>query len=158
MSRLQRGERPQPVSAGLPARLISVVALGLSAVCCSPPPKTAAPDPADLLQSLPAAEPAKYERIVDMRNWRNPYLIVRADGVALLDPADSAEILLKPDEVLAALAYLPASAWPYGRVVAVSENGPRSSEQDGVAVRRNKGIVGGILEGAHIAIDWVPSP
>lgn len=92
-----------------------------------------------------------------MRNWRNPYLIVRTDGVALLDPADSAEILLKSDEVLAALARLPASAWPYGRVVAVSESGPRSSEQDGVAIRRNKGIVGGILEAAHVAIDWVPS-
>jgi len=92
-----------------------------------------------------------------MRNWRNPYLVLRTDGVALLDPADSAEILLKPDDLLAALARLPASAWPYGRVVAISETGVRSSEQDGIAIRRNKGIVGGILEGAHIAIDWVPS-
>ncbi len=92
-----------------------------------------------------------------MRNWHNPYLVVRTDGVALLDPADSAEVLLKPDEVLPALARLPASAWPYGRVVAVSESGLRGSEQDAVAIRRNKGIVGGILESAHVAIDWVPS-
>jgi hypothetical protein len=26
-----------------------------------------------------------------------------------------------------------------------------------VAIRRNKGIVGGILQGAHVAIKWVPS-
>jgi hypothetical protein len=142
----------------LPARLASVVVLVASAVACSPPQeKTPAPDPVALLQAVPQADPGKYERIVDMRNWRNPYLVLRTDGVALLDSADSAEILLKPDEVLAALARLPASAWPYGRVVAISETGVRSSEQDGIAIRRNKGIVGGILEGAHVAIDWVPS-
>ena len=45
------------------------------------------------------------------------------DGVALLDAADNAEIILKPDELLPALAALPASNWPYGRVVAAAENG-----------------------------------
>jgi hypothetical protein len=64
---------------------------------------------------------------------------------------------LKTDDLLAALAKLPASNWPYGRVVAAQENGVRASKQDGVAIRRNKGIVGGILEGAHIAVEWVPS-
>ena len=92
-----------------------------------------------------------------MKAWKNPYLIVRSDGVALLDAADNAEIHLKPDELLPALARLPASNWPYGRVVAAAENSTRSSEQDAVAIRRNKGIVGGMLEGAHIAVKWVPS-
>ena len=59
--------------------------------------------------------------------------------------------------LFAALAHLPASAWPYGRVVAVAESGLRSSEPDNVAIRRNKGIVGGILAGAHVAVDWIPS-
>ena len=93
-----------------------------------------------------------------MKNWRNPYLIVRADGVALFDRADSAEIILKPAELLPALANLPASNWPYGRVVAATEAGVRASEQDGVAIRRNRGILGGMLEGAHIAVKWVPTP
>jgi len=92
-----------------------------------------------------------------MKKWRNPYLIIRTDGVGLLDPADNAEILLKPEELLDQLAQLPASAWPYGRVVAVAENSTRKSEQDGVAIRRNKGIIGGILESAQIAIEWVPA-
>ena len=91
-----------------------------------------------------------------MKNWRNPYLIVRADGVALFDVADSAEIVMKPDELLPALAKLPASNWPYGRVVAAAEAGVVGSERDGVAIRRNKGIVGGLLQGAHIAIEWIP--
>ena len=123
---------------------------------CAPQQKSPAPDPAALLQSVPPADPAKYERIVDMKTWGNPYLVLRTDGVGLFDPADNAEILLKPDEMLAALARLPASAWPYGRVVAVAENGSSGSDPDGVAVRRTRGIVGGILAGAHIAIDWVP--
>ncbi len=91
-----------------------------------------------------------------MKKWKNPYLIVRADGVALYDSTDSAEILLKADELLPALAKLPASNWPYGRVVAAAES-VRKSEEDGVAIRRNKGIVGGMLEGAHVAVKWVPA-
>jgi hypothetical protein len=92
-----------------------------------------------------------------MKKWRNPYIIVRTDGVALWDGADSAEIMLKPDELLSALARLPASNWPYGRVVAAAESSHRASEQDGIAIRRNKGIVGGILEGAHVDVKWVPA-
>lgn len=114
------------------------------------------PDPESVLAAIPPANSVQYQHVQDMKKWRNPYLIVRADGVALFDVADSAEIILKPDELLPALAKLPASNWPYGRVVAAAENDVRSSEQDGIAIRRNKGIVGGLLEGAHIAVRWVP--
>ena len=93
-----------------------------------------------------------------MKNWQNPYLIIRADGVVLYDVADNAEIALKTDDLLTELAKLPASNWPYGRVVAAVEAiGKNASEQEKVAIRRNKGIVGGMLQGAHIAVDWVPS-
>ena len=125
--------------------------------CSSQPDAAPAPDPSTVLQAIPPADAARYERIQDMKTWRNPYLIVRKDGVVLLDSADNAEIHLKTDELLAALARLPASNWPYGRVVAAAESGARSSEQDRVAIRRNKGIVGGILEGAHVAVKWVPA-
>ena len=127
------------------------------AACSSPQNAPKAPDPEAVLQALPQAVPAQYDRIQDMKRWRNPYLIVRADGVALYDSADRAEILLKTDEVLPALARLPASDWPYGRVVAAAEIGVRASEQEGIAIRRNKGIVGGLLESAHVAVKWVPS-
>jgi hypothetical protein len=135
----------------------AVLLLGFCIGCSSKPSDAPAPDPSALLQTLPPADPAKYERIQDMKKWRNPYLIVRTDGVALLDAADSAEIILKTDELLAGLARLPASNWPYGRVVAAAEGSVRASEQDAVAARRNRGIVGGILQGAHIAVKWVPA-
>jgi hypothetical protein len=123
---------------------------------CTNQPVPQAPDPQTILQAIPPADSAKYHHIRDMKNWRNPYLIVRADGVALFDVVDSAEIVMKPDELLPALAKLPASNWPYGRVVAAAEAGV-GPEQDRVAIRRNKGIVGGLLQGAHIAVEWVPA-
>jgi len=136
----------------------SLVLVGITLVACSSQQNAARPpDPTAVLQAIPAADPAQFGRIHDMKNWRNPYLIVRPDGVALLDAADSAEIRLKPDELLAELAALPASNWPYGRVVAATEDSARASEQDAVAIRRNRGIVGGMLEGAHVTVKWVPA-
>jgi hypothetical protein len=94
----------------------------------------------------------------DMKGWRNPYLIVAAEGVALLDPDNHEEHLLKPEELAPALAQLPASAWPYGRVVAVAENGQRASvADDAVKVRKNRALVAGTLESMHVLINWVPS-
>ena len=141
----------------LRARRAAVLLASMALLACSERAAPPAPDPQAVLQTIPSADPAKYEHIHDMKAWRNPYLIVRTDGVAIYDSVDSAEILVKPDDLLAALAKLPASYWPYGRVVAAQENPARASEQDGIAIRRNKGIAGGLLEGAHIAIKWVPS-
>jgi len=137
---------------------LAIAVLTAATLCaCSQQQTIHAPDPRSLLQAIPAANSAQYDHIRDMRTWRNPYLIVRTDGVALYDVADNAEIRLKPDELLPALAKLPASNWPYGRVVAATETNGRSSDQDAVAIRRNKGIIGGILEGAHIDVKWVPA-
>jgi hypothetical protein len=134
-----------------------ILLLGISLVACTSgqnAPKPPAPEA--VLQAIPAADQAQIDHMRDMKNWRNPYLIVGTDGVALLDVADNAEIRLKPAELLPALAALPASNWPYGRVVAATENSG-ASEQERVEIRRNRGIVGGMLEGAHVAIKWVPS-
>ena len=143
---------------GKSLRIGSAVVLAcISLVACSSHQDAAKPPtPEVVLQAIPAADQAQVERIRDMKNWRNPYLIVRPDGVALLDAADSAEIRLKPAELLPALAALPASNWPYGRVVAATENA-KASQQDQVEIRRNRGIVGGMLRGAHVAIKWLPS-
>jgi len=140
-------------------RALCLLVLGLGLVLCGCTTETGprAPDPKTVLQTIPPADSTKYGHIQDMKNWRNPYLIVRADGVALFDVADSAEIVLKPDDLLPELAKLPASNWPYGRVVAATENRVRGSDQDAVAIRRNKGILGGLLQGAHIDVKWVPT-
>ena len=59
--------------------------------------------------------------------------------------------------MLNALAQLPASAWPYGRAVAILvDEKATSSEPDKIALRRNRGIVAGDLQSAHVAIRWIP--
>ena len=138
-------------------RTAILVWLSLVGAACNSKQAVGAPDPSAVLEAIPAADSAQYQNIQEMKKWRNPYLIVRADGVTLYDAADNAEILLKTDEVLAALGKLPAANWPYGRVVAAAESNDRKTEQDAVAIRRNKGIVGGILQGAHVAVKWVPA-
>lgn len=93
--------------------------------------------------------------MIDMKGWQNPYLIIKADGVALLDAGNHEERLLKPAGLTQELAKLPPSAWPYGRVVAVTENGVRNSESD-VLIRKNRALVAGTLESLHVLINWIP--
>jgi hypothetical protein len=108
-----------------------------------------------LLRSIVPADPQKYPPAA--KQWSNPYLVIRADRVGLLsNAAPNEEQVLKPEEVLNALAQLPASAWPYGRAVAILvEEKQTSSPQEKVALRRNRGIVEGDLDEAHVAIRWM---
>lgn len=90
-----------------------------------------------------------------MNNWQNPYLAIRENGIALVDFGNNEERILKGDQVLDALAALPSSAWPYGRVVAVEET-DRGTPEQRVEVRRNRAVVAGTLESAHVLIHWIP--
>jgi hypothetical protein len=138
--------------AGLVFALVFDVMMSVALPACSrqdaPPP----PDAATLLQAIPAADPAKH--------WGNPYLVIRTDAVGLLTSVTAnEEQILKPEEVLNALARLPASAWPYGRAVAILvDEKPSASEADKIAIRRSRGIVAGDLEGARVAINWITAP
>jgi hypothetical protein len=118
-----------------------------------------ASDAVTQLQAIAPADPAQLASLQGNKHWSNPYLVVRPEGVGLLTGvAANEEQILKPEEVLRALAQLPASAWPYGRAVAILVDAkPTSSEQDKIALRRNRGIVAGELESAHVVINWIPS-
>jgi hypothetical protein len=138
---------------------IVLAAAALATVSCSRPPQIAdqaATSPEARIQQIPPADPQKYAGTRATKEWQNPYLIIKADGVALLDVANHEEHLLKPEELSQALAKLPASAWPYGRVVAATENSVRAPGDD-VLIRKNRGIVAGTLESMHVLINWVPS-
>jgi hypothetical protein len=121
----------------------------------APPPL----DAAAVLQRVTVADPAKYPSLQETRHWSNPYLVIRPDAVGLLSSVDAnEEQILKPGEVLKALAGLPASAWPYGRAVAILvDEKATTSEADKIAIRRSRGIVAGDLAGAHVAIQWIPA-
>ena len=126
---------------------------------CSRQKVEAAPDAVSQLQAVAPADPAKFPVLKESKHWSNPYLVVRPAAVGLLtDVAANEEQFVKPEEVLKALAQLPAAAWPYGRAVAILVDAKAtSSEQDKIALRRNRGIVAGELQSAHVAINWIPS-
>jgi hypothetical protein len=147
---------------GLPAGIVSVLVfdlmMSLALPACSRQNVPAPPDAATLLRGIPAADPAVSS--LYPKHWSNPYLVIRADAVGLLTSVTAnEEQILKPEEVLDALARLPASAWPYGRAVAILvDEKPAASEADKIAIRRSRGIVAGDLEGAKVAINWVSAP
>jgi hypothetical protein len=136
-----------------------VLVLAASVSGCSRQSSPPSPDPAALLHSIAPADTSKYPPLQEAKHWGNPYLVIRTDRIALLTGvAANEEQILKPDEVLNALAQLPASAWPYGRAVAVLvDEKPASPEPDKIALRRNRGIVEGDLESAQVDIRWIPS-
>lgn len=135
----------------------AVVVLASCSAPESPDPDALEASAAARILAIPPATPEKYRGMVDMKGWRNPYLIIRADGVALLDPDNHLERILKPGELTQALGNLPPTAWPYGRVVAVTENGVRGSADDSVKIRQNRALVAGTLESMHVLINWIPS-
>ena len=134
----------------------AVVVLASCSASKSPDPAALEASAAARILAIPPATPEKYRGMVDMKGWRNPYLIIRADGVALLDPENHLERILKPGELTQALGNLPPAAWPYGRVVAVTENGLRGSADDSVKIRQNRALVAGTLESMHVLINWIP--
>lgn len=135
--------------------LLSLIALTLVG-CAKPPSAAPAIDFAARLQSIPSADPAKFGNAHDFKSWQNPYLVIGKDGVSMLDFAHNEQRSLKLEELPQALAGLPPSAWPYGRVVALAEDKP-SAPDDDVRIRKNRGVVAGTLESLHILINWVPS-
>ncbi len=134
-----------------------IVALVAGLAGCTHPSEAAQPDAATRLRMIPEADAAKYPPLEEGKHWSNPYLVIRRDDVGLLsDVAANEEQLLKPEEVLKTLAQLPAQAWPYGRAVAILvDDKNATSEQDKASLRRNRGIVEGDLEMAHVAIRWI---
>ena len=143
-------------------RLLVLFLLLVSLLSCSPsgsaPTQPAVSDPAARLQAIPAASPEKYHNMKNMRDWKNPTLIVREDGIGLLDLANHEIHILKPEDVPTALANLPSSAWPYGRVVAVQLNAMVSdAEQDKIRMRENRALLIGTLESLKITVNEVPS-
>ena len=126
-----------------------------AAVIPGPPLPPAAPAGGPQLDaSIPADDPAAYADVRDAADWRNPYLIVRADGVEILSGGTSR--VVPADALAEALASLPGSAWPYGRVVAVQEQSIRSGDDDD-AIRRSKEICEAELRGLGVAASWWPS-
>ncbi len=106
---------------------------------------------------IPPPDPNKYERIQDAANWRNPYVNVFAEELEFTClAAGTRNKRIQPTELETTLALLPVSAWPYGRVVAVSEAGVRVPS-DTPHIKANVTKVTKTLESLGVAANWWPS-
>ena len=134
-----------------------LLALALAGCKSSPPPPKASPAAAAALQAIPAVDRSTYQLPRDLNDWKNPYLVIRNDGVGLLDLPNNQIHIFDPNEIPDALAKLPPGAWPYGRIVAIAEAAPTNNTEDERAtIRKNRAIVAGALQGMQVLIHWVP--
>ncbi|MDE3187529.1 MAG: hypothetical protein KGM96_08415 [Acidobacteriota bacterium] len=107
------------------------------------------------LATIPLPTKSMYVDVHEPGAWQNPFLSVEADSLNLRitladanpstmgqgtmlrpEAARRQEVQLRPAELADAVVALPASAWRYGRVIAVAE-APGTSPKDRVKVRRN---------------------
>jgi len=81
-------------------------------------------------------DPQKYHSVRDAKDWKNPYLVVRRDGIEILGMTPLGRAIAV-ESVTGVLDRLPASASPYGLVVAVQDIGIVSSRADLANIEAN---------------------
>jgi hypothetical protein len=108
-----------------------------------------------LREQIPDADPKKYQGIHDGKDWKNPCLMVRADGVVISGVNDGNPIPVKAIE--AALEKLPDSAWPYGSVVAVEDYRSAMSGPDRSQIEANKALLEPLLDELGIIPGFRPA-
>jgi hypothetical protein len=126
--------------------------------CSKPAPAPEAQThPPTGLESIPQADPSKYPKLSHMVDWKNPYLVVREDGIGIVDLSNREIHMLKSEEIPAELVSLPSSAWPYGRVVMVAQAIPKSpSEQTKADLRKNRALLLGTLH--ELEVEYYEAP
>ena len=103
---------------------------------------------------IPPADPGKYRNVRDASDWNNPFLTITVDG---FDIRFHGGQMRGPLSTLArTLVGLPDSAWPYGRILAASENGVQPSCGSEL-IKRNKEEADQILKELGVTVDWWPS-
>jgi hypothetical protein len=139
--------------------LVPCLLLGVLAACSKPPAETPATEARQLtgLESIPPADPSKYPNLSEMTGWKNPYLVVREDGIGFVDLSNREIHILKPEEIPAELVSLPSSAWPYGRVVLIAQAVPKdATDQSKAELRKNRALLLGTLKELDVPFREAP--
>jgi hypothetical protein len=138
--------------------LASFLSAAIAFVSYSPPTsiqKVADTGASPLKNRIPPPDPNKYLSVRDARDWRNPYLMVQANGIRPIS-ATMETRAMSPADIVAYLEKLPSMAWPYGLVVAVQENGIRAGDDD-ARIKRNREELVRLLEKAGVKVALWPS-
>src|SRR5690349_15536807 len=82
-----------------------------------------------LRDRIPKPDPNKYHSVRDAADWKNPYLIVRPDGIEIIGMTPVGRGIAV-ESIPGVLERLPDSAWPYGLIVAVQDLGILAGKAD----------------------------
>ena len=108
-----------------------------------------------LRERIPDADPKKYRGINDGKDWKNPCLIVRAEGV-VISGVNDVENPIPMKAVAAALEDLPDSAWPYGSVVAVQDYRMAAPEPERSRIEANQMLLEPLLAELGVVAGFRP--
>ena len=106
-----------------------------------------------------AAAPQRYKAIRDAKDWENPCLVIRRDGIEVIAkqlPSGRQTVAVADLERM--LIGLPLTAWPYGRVAAVQEISIRAGDRsDDKPIADNLDAALVILKKLDVTVDRRPS-
>jgi len=142
--------------------VLAVVFACFASAGCSKPPQPVQPAAAETtkttgLESIPPPDPRKYPDFANMSGWKNPYFVVRDDGIGRVDLSNHEVHILEPEQIPAELVSLGSDAWPYGRVVLVAEAKPKdANDRTKAEIRKNRGLLVGTLKELDVAIQEAP--
>jgi hypothetical protein len=108
----------------------------------------------------PRIKPAvaqRYKAVRDARKWENPYLMVGADSIVVRAKGLAGLKIIPVEELEQTLMELPVTAWPYGKVVAVQENGDRADRSDDKPIADNVAAARATLKKLGLTFDKWPS-
>jgi hypothetical protein len=108
-----------------------------------------------LQDRIPRPDPKKYRSVRNATDWKNPYLIVRPDGIEIVGMIPGRAIAV--ESVHGVLERLPDSAWPYGLIVALQDVGILSGKTDLPRIEATRTKLLKLLKQLGIAVDRWPS-
>jgi hypothetical protein len=136
---------------------VIAAAVGLSSVLGS---QTAAAQTRSRLDPrIPAPIASKYKDILDAKDWLNPSILIRSEGIEVVSRGLPGRRKTVPTTALRdLLVSLPLADWPYGRVVMASDIGLRRADRsDDESIQRNHDAAERILKDLDVTVDWWPS-
>ena len=106
-----------------------------------------------------AAAPQRYKSIRDAKDWENPYLVIRRDGIEVITKETlPVRKTVSAAELQQTLVKLPVTAWPYGRVVAAQDIGIRAADgSDDQSIVNNREATLAILKTLRVMEERWPS-
>jgi hypothetical protein len=103
------------------------------------------------------ANPDRYKSIRDAKDWENPYLVIRRDGIEVIAKSlPSGRTTVAAADLQRTLIALPVTAWPYGRVIVVQDIGIRTPGDD-QPIANNREQALSILKPMDVIVERWPS-